>query len=53
MCGCTCGTSVATGTPATSAASDAAGVMMSATAMSGPIRSTICAVSRAAFTAAA
>ena len=53
MCGCTWGTSVATGTPATSAASDAAGVMMSATAMSGRILATISPVSRAALTAAA
>ena len=53
MCGWTCGTSVATGTPAISAASDAAGVMMSATATSGAIRATISPVSRAALTAAA
>ena len=53
MCGWTCGTSVATGTPATSAASAAAGVMMSATATSGAIRATISPVSRAALTAAA
>ena len=53
MCGCTCGTSVATGTPASSAASDAAGVMMSATATSGADPRTIAPVSRAAFTAAA
>ena len=50
--GCTCGTSVATGTPHSSAASAGAGVRMSETAMSGANASTDGTVARAAWTAA-
>ena len=50
--GWTCGTSVATGTPQSSAASAGAGVRMSETAMSGANDSTDGTVTRAACTAA-